>query len=323
MEEAALRFPEALPIRLELARTLAALDRIDAALGALAGREAEREAAALVLHLLAKAGRTDEAAGAEAALRAADPGHPILFLRAASGLAGQASALLDLAERALAARPGDLDALYWKAVALVRCGRAGEAEALLSFDRFVHAAPLALPAGCTIDAVRAEILANPTLHRDPQGHAMVAGLRTRPLPGPGDRIVPVLLEAIVAAIDDYARALGGDHPFVRARPARARFVAWALVFRGEGRQRPHRHPGRWLTGVFYVAAPAGRPRPGALRIGAFDPRDLPEPPWPPRAIEPEPGLLVLFPSYVPHDTLPTGSDRERIAIAFDVVPIDG
>ncbi|MEJ0041812.1 MAG: putative 2OG-Fe(II) oxygenase [Rhizomicrobium sp.] len=40
-----------------------------------------------------------------------------------------------------------------------------------------------------------------------------------------------------------------------------------------------------------------------------------------RAIEPVPGRLVLFPSYVSHATELTGIDGARISVAFDVVPI--
>ena len=34
--------------------------------------------------------------------------------------------------------------------------------------------------------------------------------------------------------------------------------------------------------------------------------------------KPEPGLMILFPSYVPHAVLPHRGDRPRISIAFNV-----
>ena len=39
-----------------------------------------------------------------------------------------------------------------------------------------------------------------------------------------------------------------------------------------------------------------------------------------RRVRPEPGLMVLFPSYVFHRTIPFQSDQTRISVAFDVVP---
>jgi Putative 2OG-Fe(II) oxygenase len=38
-------------------------------------------------------------------------------------------------------------------------------------------------------------------------------------------------------------------------------------------------------------------------------------------IRPEPGLLLLFPSYLTHRTWPTGKPEHRICVAFDVRPV--
>ncbi|MEI9996940.1 MAG: putative 2OG-Fe(II) oxygenase [Rhizomicrobium sp.] len=88
---------------------------------------------------------------------------------------------------------------------------------------------------------------------------------------------------------------------------------------------PHGHPGGWISGVYYVDAPrlpGENAYRGALIVGAIDTKQHGfEPPWGTRAIEPVPGRLVLFPSYVSHATEPTGIDGARISVAFDVVPI--
>jgi hypothetical protein len=39
-----------------------------------------------------------------------------------------------------------------------------------------------------------------------------------------------------------------------------------------------------------------------------------------QTIRPEEGMLVLFPSYFYHRTIPFESTEERISIAFDAVP---
>jgi len=41
-----------------------------------------------------------------------------------------------------------------------------------------------------------------------------------------------------------------------------------------------------------------------------------------RAIQPRPGRLVLFPSYMWHCTIPFHDAQPRMTIAFDVVPKD-
>src|SRR5690606_37643835 len=37
-------------------------------------------------------------------------------------------------------------------------------------------------------------------------------------------------------------------------------------------------------------------------------------------IEPKPGMLVLFPSYMWHGTVPFGGDKRRLTFAFDLLP---
>ncbi|MEO8925573.1 MAG: putative 2OG-Fe(II) oxygenase [Caulobacteraceae bacterium] len=46
-----------------------------------------------------------------------------------------------------------------------------------------------------------------------------------------------------------------------------------------------------------------------------------QPPLPPEHfVKPEPGLLVLFPSYMWHGTVQFSGDQPRLTIAFDVAP---
>ena len=37
-------------------------------------------------------------------------------------------------------------------------------------------------------------------------------------------------------------------------------------------------------------------------------------------VEPKPGMLVLFPSYMWHGTIPFSGDQTRMTFAFDLVP---
>jgi hypothetical protein len=114
---------------------------------------------------------------------------------------------------------------------------------------------------------------------------------------------------------------------VQARPLRAAMTQWALIFRGAGHQLPHHHPGCWLTGVYYVSARYDRPQPGEplrgmIRIGCIPEWAGAEPPWDVREVEPVPGTLLLFPSFVPHETVPPGDGGERISVAFDVTAVE-
>lgn len=317
------RFPDDEEIHSAFASMLTRAGKIDAALA-----EVERWAGAawagkLEFKLLMRAGRFDCLEEREAALAAADPADPDLLEYRALKWRERPEPLLRACEEVLAHDPGAMHALYHKALALVQLGRADEAAETMGLERFLRIISLGAPERFSnepdfLAQLEREIVANPTLHADPAGHATKQGLRTATFPLPTDEAGQALVGAIKARVGDYAAGLSAGHPFPASRPATATFKSWALLFNARGHQRLHHHPGPWLTGVYYVAAPEGPPRPGALRIGALPQWVAAPPPWPVIEVEPVPGTLVLFPSFVPHETIPSGSDSTRISVAFDV-----
>jgi tetratricopeptide (TPR) repeat protein len=321
LEATCRRHPENAEVRRELALLLAEYGREDEAL--LLAEAAGRALWALKLRfkLLMRAGRLERARELEPALSQADPADAGLLEFQATAWRQAPGRRLAAAEAALAHDPAAMHAIHAMATALAELGRGDEARGLMGLESLVNLRQPPVPPGFGSGAefaaaLAAEILRNPTLHADPAGHATRQGLRTAAYPLPGDEAGTALLGTIRGAIEAYAGALAGPHPFVTARPREARFKAWALIFRDEGRQALHHHPGPWLTGVYYVTAPAG----GALRIGGMPESAAVAPPWPVLEIEPAAGTLVLFPSYVPHETLPTGRTEPRISVAFDVAP---
>lgn len=90
-------------------------------------------------------------------------------------------------------------------------------------------------------------------------------------------------------------------------------------------QLPHIHPPPWLSGVYYVTVPDGVGRDDGDRFGWIEfgriGYTFPLPVEPERRpLRPQEGLMVLFPSYFDHRSLPFRSDGERISVAFDAVP---
>jgi len=240
---------------------------------------------------------------------------------------GAMEELLLQCDRCLALVPGDTSATYFKAIALAKLGRAPEARSVLSLDRLVEISMLSTPAGfpslqAFCDQLAAEISSNRNFVRDPRSKATREGFQThylRSLDAPG---VEVLLEQIKSQVEAYSARLGdNDGEFATAKPDNAKLVAWAIASDAEGHQMPHHHPSGWLSGVFYVQGlRRNNAFCGPLILGAVD-EDI-DPPWGVREIEPLPGRVVLFPSYVPHATLPPGVGvGRRIVVAFDVAPI--
>jgi tetratricopeptide (TPR) repeat protein len=112
------------------------------------------------------------------------------------------------------------------------------------------------------------------------------------------------------------------HPLLRHRDSDLSFGgSWSVRLAGGGFHVAHVHPGGVLSSACYISLPE-RPgeddsREGWLEIGRPPPElkvDLP----PLQLVEPRPGKLVLFPSYVFHGTRPFRAG-ERLSVAFDVV----
>jgi hypothetical protein len=138
-----------------------------------------------------------------------------------------------------------------------------------------------------------------------------------------------LLSRVRSEVERYcAERRGLIHPIVANTPGRVRLNGWALIVRRDGHENWHIHPDGWLSGVYYVKTPnldrSAGDNAGDIEFGlnAFA---LAEPrlPLPNRTVRPEPGLLLLFPSFHAHRTWPTEVEEARISIAFDIIPMEG
>ena len=327
LQEACGRFPEHAELRLQLARSAMALGRyeeaLDAAEVALRLEPESSSAMNVRFSLLVKLGELERA---EAAMPgyAASGGASLSLFHFAVGRArarDEWESLLELCDGIVARAPGNTGARYYRALALVRLGRGREAR--LDPAEFLWEGSLPVAEGETeaefLADVRREILANPTLAPDPRGFTTTHGMQTRELLQAGDVALPALCARIREAVDRYEAQLvasGVGDPFIADRPERVALTPWAVVYPGEGRQRSHIHAPGWVSGVYYVAAPAG----GELLLGEMDEADAPGgAPWAVKRIQPRANLLVLFPSFVPHATQATHADELRICVAFDVV----
>jgi uncharacterized protein (TIGR02466 family) len=92
---------------------------------------------------------------------------------------------------------------------------------------------------------------------------------------------------------------------------------WVNLLKPGGHHSGHIHPHSILSGTLYVEAPHGS---GAIRFE--DPR-LPLMMAAPQregtfvAVEPRPGLLLMWESWLRHEVLPGTAKRERLSISFN------
>lgn len=235
--------------------------------------------------------------------------------------------------QALSLAPHDQSAIAQRGLALAVAGEGDAARAWLGQQRFVARTRLDLPppfadAAAFNAALAHDIRHHSRLRFEPVGLAAKGGYLTEDLLADRTPAILGFERCLRAAIDAYIAALPDDpgHPFLRAVP-RAGYALnlWATRVAAQGVIDTHIHEESWLSGAYYVELPpAVRDDDSAGWIEFGRPhRGLPLPPADDIVcLRPEVGMLLLFPSYLYHRTLPFAGTGERISISFDLAPAD-
>jgi tetratricopeptide (TPR) repeat protein len=246
---------------------------------------------------------------------------------------GDHAAALASLDGFLAKHPGQACALALKAIALDEIGEHAASRALVDFQHLIRPVQFDQAPGYDSiadlnQALAAHILSHPTLREVPESFSAHKGKATGELLVEPKGPVAAFEQLVRGAVEGYIANLPDlpGHPFTASLPKRWRLMMWANVLEAESFQVPHIHPSGWLSSAYYVRLPevvrAGQDgRAGWIEFGEpyhdITHRAQPEL----HAIQPEEGLLLLFPSYFYHRTLPFESTEKRISIAFDVVPV--
>ncbi|MFI4906835.1 MAG: tetratricopeptide repeat protein [Steroidobacterales bacterium] len=177
----------------------------------------------------------------------------------------------------------------------------------------------------------ADVVASLNRLHDPNGHALLfQSLRqgtetTQDLTRSPDTAMRGLFQAFAAPIARYLEHIGrGTDPLRRRNGGRWRFHgSWSVRLRNRGFHMSHVHPRGWISSAFYVELPdimaEGRTDQGILTFGK--PGILTTPALEAEySVRPAAGMLVLFPSYFWHGTVPFESPQSRLTVAFDAVP---
>jgi len=153
-----------------------------------------------------------------------------------------------------------------------------------------------------------------------QGTQTSRSLLVRPEPE-----IAQLLASFDVALAEYQGGMGCTpaHPLSSRNTSQATLVGcWSVRLRRGGFHVNHIHPEGWLSSAYYVSVPDevadASSRAGWLKFG--EPR-FPVAGLAPLAfVQPIPGRLVLFPSYLWHGTNPLHDDAARLSVAFDALP---
>ena len=260
-------------------------------------------------------------------------GNADLYRRAAEPalLSGDPQKAAWLCDQALVHSPRDGGALAILSIAS-RILEDGRDEALNGYDTLIRSFDLEPPDGFSdMQSFNAELNAElDRLHPETRefiNQSLRGGTQTPEHLFPaGLPLVTGLKQRIDEAVARYIAELGEDpaHPLLSRRARDFRYAgSWSSRLRDCGFHVNHIHHEGWISSCYYVAVPEavkdesakqgwikfGEP---ALEIALKNPVR--------RTIQPVPGKLILFPSYMWHGTVPFRDKAARTTIAFDVVP---
>jgi tetratricopeptide (TPR) repeat protein len=335
--------PDMVPAHNNLGSVLLSLERWDEA--------AEVFGAALALAPDAKlyrnrgialegAGRRGEAIDCYRRALAFEPNWLSLYQNLATALleGGDAAGSIAVCDEWLLRRPGLPEPLGLKAVALDELGDRAAARHLVDLDRFLRIVQIERPPEgyeslAAFNAALSEsVLAHPTLRTPTEAEPHYNGeafRTTRELFGAADGPWAALERIFSRELADYlAHEARPDpmHPFLAQPIPRLRPSAVATVLDRLGNLQPHMHYAGYISGVYYCRVPqiigaAGQGQAGWFEIGRLQKRFLRKGKPEIRTIQPREGMMLLFPSYFFHGTLPFNSAETRISIAFDTIAV--
>jgi tetratricopeptide (TPR) repeat protein len=205
-------------------------------------------------------------------------------------------------------------------------------ELFCDYDGMVQSTVIETPPGWPdLGSFLAELIPHLNALHNPHGHRLLyQSLRrgtetTQDLSRSQDPVIQALFQAFAAPIARYREHIGrGDDALRRRNRGPTRFSGgWSVRLHREGYHTSHVHPRGWISSACYIELPdsmrAGHTAEGILSFGA--PGMITSPSLPAEfSVRPAVGLLVLFPSYFWHGTLPFHSEQPRLTVAFDAVP---
>ena len=272
---------------------------------------------------------------AERAIRALPNNHTARKLLCASYLGvGDGAKALSESATLLQAIPDDqyLIAMQTTALRLLNDARY---ELFCDYDGMIFSTFIEAPSGWPdLGSFLTELTTHLNPLHNPHGHRVLyQSLRrgtetTQDLSRSRDPVIQALFHSFAAPIARYRERIGqGEDALRRRNRGAAKFNGgWSVRLHRDGYHTSHVHPRGWISSACYIQLPdsmrAGHTGEGILSFGA--PGMLTAPSLPAElSVCPEVGLLVLFPSYFWHGTLPFHSEQPRLTVAFDAVPDTG
>ena len=280
--------------------------------------------------LASRIGRTEAAVAHAEAAAARDPQNPMAraMLAQTTLAAGRPERAAAVLEALIPSRPFDQHLLALQGTAWRMLGDP-RAKALFDYGSLVRRWRLRTPQGWGgLDAYLADLAAGLKGEHAFLTHPFEQSVRHGSQASdilkaqhPAIRAFPQALEPVVR---EHLAALGRAPDVVRRRnTGQARLNGiWSVLLRPSGFHANHVHPDGWISSACYVELPPAVAQEGREGWIQFGEPGVPTSPalGPEHFVKPEPGMVVLFPSYMWHGTVPFRGPEGRLTIAFDLVP---
>jgi uncharacterized protein (TIGR02466 family) len=158
---------------------------------------------------------------------------------------------------------------------------------------------------------------NESLIRDRPGKPTRGGSQTHEILDSQNEVVSKLREVLKKEMIAYASQM--EESIKPSPNALYRISGWGVSLEAGGRQIRHTHPEAVVSGVIYLSIPKGLnsndDKQGWLYFSSLDGESERSSLY----VEPKEGSFVMFPSYIPHETVPFELDQKRICIAVNLV----
>ena len=228
--------------------------------------------------------------------------------------------------------PGNIGTLGYRKFILDETGSARAEDDLYNIEAWIKRQAITLPDGYKdLDHFNAQ-LAGDILAASLNGQETLAischnGKIVADLKQCEGAAIAAFVAAISEAMASYVKQFKppADTSWSSNKPDDWEIYIWSTVLNDGGYQDSHMHPSAWVSGVYYVSLPqsmgnGSSSHDGWLEFGEAPARFNLSAPAKTQIIKPEPGLIVFFPSYFHHRTIPFKSTDHRISIAFDLEP---
>lgn len=204
---------------------------------------------------------------------------------------------------------------------------------LNNYDQLVVAEKLTAPDGFDsiehfVHELKQVLKQTHTTKRQPLDQSLMGGTQSvGQLFHQQHHLIQSFKQTLSAHVRHYIEKLPEDpiHPLLRRVKSNFRFSgSWSVVLQQSGYHSNHVHPQGWLSACTYIEVPpqiisSDPEREGWLKLGETS-LDLGGREQVDKVICPEPGLCVLFPSYIWHGTYALKQQGMRVTAPCDIAP---